>query len=349
MDRAPLGISVFAPELRQTVALAAAADQAGIDVWTSELFNRTATVPLAVAAHVTSRVRIGSSVMYGVGRSPLMLAAEARDLDQLSGGRFVLGLGNGTRRMISDWHGLDPAAPALRMEELIPLLRRLFRLHLEPVIHSGRFYSVKVHPIADGAPPLREQVPIVTGGVSPRMIESAGRVADGFIGHPIMSADYLDAVVRPALQRGAAATGRALAEERFELAAMVLCSANDDERTARLDAASQLAFYGTVKSYDSAFDHHGFGAETTAIRTAFRAGDLDAMRAAVSDRMIDTLAIAGTPEDVAARLWARSAALDHLIVSGPTNGVPAERVEANLRGLIAVLGEDQYARTAIPG
>ena len=73
-----------------------------------------------------------------------MLAAEARDLDELSHGRFVLGIGNGTRRMISDWHGLDGDAPATRMEELVPLIRRLWRLHEGPVDHEGRFYRLRI-------------------------------------------------------------------------------------------------------------------------------------------------------------------------------------------------------------
>ncbi|MCW2954936.1 MAG: class flavin-dependent oxidoreductase [Conexibacter sp.] len=337
MEPASLGISTFAPQLDQTARMAGEAGRAGLDVWTSELFNRTATVSLALMAAATSEVRVGSAVMYGVGRSPLMLAAEARDLDEVAGGRFVLGLGNGTRRMVSDWHGLDPASPAGRMEELVPLLRRLFRLHLEPVKHEGRFYRVAVYPIPDGTPPLREQIPIFTGGVGARMIESAGRVADGYIGHPLMSLDYLDAVVRPALARGAEHAERDVAG--IELASMVLCAADDDEELARRDASSQLAFYGTVKSYDAVFGHHGFEQETQAIREAFRAADLDAMRAAVSDRMIDTFAIAGTPAQVAERLGGHRRALDHVIVSAPTNGVPAARVEANLRRLIGALGE----------
>jgi alkanesulfonate monooxygenase SsuD/methylene tetrahydromethanopterin reductase-like flavin-dependent oxidoreductase (luciferase family) len=134
------GISVFATSIEAMSRLAGAADRAGFEsVWTSELYNRSATITLAAMAQSTAACTIGSGIMYGVGRSPLMLAAEARDLDELSGGRLILGLGNGTRRMISDWHGLDGDAPATRMEELVPLLRRLWRLHEGPVDHEGRF------------------------------------------------------------------------------------------------------------------------------------------------------------------------------------------------------------------
>src|SRR5919204_620813 len=92
---------------------------------------------------------ISSGWPAGVSRcTPLVLAAEARDLDALSGGRLILGLGTGTQRMQRDWHGLDGEHPAPRMEELIGLLRRLWRLHEGPIAHEGRFYRLNVQPTA---------------------------------------------------------------------------------------------------------------------------------------------------------------------------------------------------------
>ena len=100
---------------------------------------------------------------------------------------------------------VDPNGPASRLEELLPLLRTLWRLDEGPVTHHGRFYDVDISPTAEADPPLRRRIPIFTAGVNPRMVEVAGRVADGFLGHPLFTADYLDAVVRPALavRRGA--------------------------------------------------------------------------------------------------------------------------------------------------
>ena len=203
------GLCVFGAGLDSLAAAGEAADRAGFDaVWASELYNRSATVTLATLAPRTERAKLGSGIIYGVGRSPLMLAAEAADLDEASGGRFILGLGNGTRRMISDWHGLDGDAPAVRMEELVPLVRDLWNLGEQPVDHEGRFYRCKISGLgnAPGAP--GREIPIFTAGANRRMIESAGRVADGLLGHALFTAKHLEDVILPALTKGAVHAGR---------------------------------------------------------------------------------------------------------------------------------------------
>src|SRR5918998_550776 len=183
--------------VQETVEAARLAEQAGFEsVWATEFTDRSATVAMAAIAQATERVTIGSAIAYAFGRTPLVLAAEARDLDSLSGGRLILGLGTGTKRMQRDWHGIDGEHPASRMEELVPLLRRLLKLHEGPLEHEGRFYRLHVQPTAPVAPPLREDVPIYMAGVNPRMIEGAGRVADGLVGHPLFTPEYAEQVVR---------------------------------------------------------------------------------------------------------------------------------------------------------
>jgi len=195
----------------------------------------------------TTSCRVGSSIAYAVGRSPLILATEARSLDEACDGRLVVGLGTGTRRMMQSWHGVDPDGPASRLEELVPLLRRLWRLDEGPVSHHGRFYDVEISPTAEADPPRRRLIPIFTAGVNPRMVEVAGRVADGFLGHPLFTADYADGVVRPALAAGADKAGRAV--DDVETVAIVICAVDDDEDRARREAAAQIAFYAAPLTY----------------------------------------------------------------------------------------------------
>lgn len=119
------GITVLRGGVESVARTAAAAETAGFDTaWTPEFYTRSAVVTLARMATLTSTCRLGTSIAYATGRSPLMLATEARSLDELAGGRLVLGLGTGTKRMMEDWHGLAGDAPAVRMEELVPLLAR---------------------------------------------------------------------------------------------------------------------------------------------------------------------------------------------------------------------------------
>ena len=328
-----LGIEPQGTSVRAMGEVAAAADRAGFDAaWTPELYNRSATVTLAEMAARTERCTVGTAIAYGVGRSPLTLAAEARDLDEVSDGRLVLGLGNGTRRMISDWHGQDPESPAVRMEELVPLLRRLWRLHEEPVHHDGRFYRLHLEPTGTLLAPLRERIPIYTAGVNPRMVETAGRVADGLLGHILFTPRYIEEIVLPAIARGADRTGRDAADVR--IASLVVASVHDDADRARAEAAAQIAFYASAKSYAPVLEAGGFGPEGEAIRTAFARADHDAMVAAVTPAMVDAMALAGTPAEVRAQLPRYAELLDHVILYAPSFRVTPERVQENTLALI---------------
>jgi probable F420-dependent oxidoreductase len=328
-----VGIEVQGAPVRAMGDIAAAADAAGLDsVWAPELYNRSATIAVAEMANRTERILVGTGIAYGVGRSPLTLAAEARDLDELADGRFVLGVGNGTRRMISDWHGLDPEAPAVRIEELVGLLRRLWRQHRAPVDHDGRFYRLHLKPTGDLEPPLREDIPIYTAGVNPRMIESAGRVADGLLGHVLFTTGYIEDVVRPAIEKGARHAGRDPGD--VEIASLVLACAHEDEETARREAAAMLAFYASAKTYGTVLERIGFGSEAAAVREAFARRDEQAMIAAISDRMVDELAVAGTPGDVMRQVRRYDGLLDHVVLYVPGYRVSAERLQENALALI---------------
>jgi probable F420-dependent oxidoreductase len=334
------GFTMLRGDVSSAVAAAAGAEQAGFgSTWSPEFYTRSAVVTLAAVGQATSACRVGSSIAYATGRSPLILATDARSLDEVCGGRLVLGLGTGTRRMMRDWHGVDPDGPAARLEELIPLLRRLWRLHEGPVRHTGRFYRLDITPTAETGPPVRADIPVFTAGVNRRMIEVAGRVADGFLGHPLFGAAYYDEIVRPAIDAGAAHSARDPA--RIEIAAVVICAVAEEEEQARREAASQLAFYAAPKSYAPVLDVCGFGAAGQSIRAAFGAGDFEAMRAAVPAAMIDAMAVAGTPAQVGAGLVALERAVDHVIVYPASFGLSDDRYRELVADLL------RYAAPAV--
>ncbi|HEX4253860.1 MAG TPA: LLM class flavin-dependent oxidoreductase [Streptosporangiaceae bacterium] len=334
------GLTVFAaaghgPErFRRAAGLAADAEAAGFTaVWTGELYNRSATIPMAALAAATERAQIGSCIAYGVGRSPLIWAAEARDLDDLSGGRIILGLGNGTAAMMENWHGVSGQAPAARLEELVPLLRQLWRLDQGPVHHDGRFYRVHVVPTDDVAPPYRSHLPIWTAGVNPAMIRVAARVADGLVGHPMFTAEYVAEVVRPELDAAATQAGRN--RDDVALTGILMCSVDPDEEAARRQLAYAIAQYAASRVYNRLFTLHGWSKEQQLIREAARRRDVEAMITAVPDAAIDAIGVACRPGGLAERVTRHSRRYRHLNLVVPTWGLAPDRVEQATRTIIA--------------
>src|SRR3954466_2475547 len=304
------------PDIVETAQRCEAAGFAG--VWGTEFYDRSATVSLAAMAQATERITIGSAIAYAFGRTPVVLAAEARDLDEISARRLILGLGTGTRRMQQDWHGLDGEHPASRMEELVPLIRRLLRLHEGPVDHDGRFYRLHVHPPPPVGAPLRPALPIYLAGVNPRMIEAAGAVGDGLVGHPLFTAEYVREVARPALERGAERAGR---DAPVPIAGYLTCSVDEDRDAARQAGRAGVAFNSTVKASRVAHQLHGWDEHAERIRAAWMEGDFARAVEAVPDEMLDTIALAGTPDEVRARFAERwDGVYEHTLLWPPAFG-----------------------------
>lgn len=328
------GIVLLGGDLATVGSVARRAEQAGFEsVWTTEFFERSATVSLAVMAQQTGRVTIGSAIAYAVGRSPLVLSAEARDLDELSGGRLVLGLGTGTRTMQRDWHGVDPEAPAVRVEELVPLLRRFWAMDEGGIDHEGRFYRVHLKPTAQVRRPLRTDIPVYLAGVNARMVQAAGRVADGLVTHPLSTPEYLAEVARPAIAAGAARSGRDPADVR--VAGYVITAVHDDPAVARDEARAQIAFYSVVRTYAPILELHGFTGHAAEIRAAWDRRDRAGMLAAVPDAMVAAMACAGTPDEVREQFAARFAGVyDAALLYSPSYGLSAGRFAENLDAIV---------------
>jgi probable F420-dependent oxidoreductase len=328
------GIVLLGGSLKTVEHVSRGAEQAGFgSVWTTDFYERSAMVSLAVMAQATRQATIGSAIAYGVGRSPLVLSAEARDIDELCGGRLILGLGTGTRTMQRDWHGIDPAAPAVRMEELIPLLRRIWAMDQAGVEHDGRFYHLRLRPTVDVNPPLRPAIPVYLAGVNARMIRAAGRVADGLVGHPLATPEYLDAVARPALAAGAEDAGRQPGE--VKVAGYVICAIHDRSAVARDEARAQIAFYSVVRTYRPILELHGFASHAEEIRAAWDRRDRAAMLAAVPDAMVDAMACAGTSEEVRDQFAARfSGVYDSALLYSPSFGLSQQRLTENVDAIL---------------
>lgn len=277
-----------------------ACEAGGIDaLWVAET-ARTAFVQAAVAVQATTHATVGTSIALAFPRSPVITAMTARDLAELSGGRFVLGLGTQVKRVNEYRYSTSFEHPAAKMREVVEVCRAVWRAYRgDPIDHRGRFYTVTMPPFPGGSPPPRE-IPIYLAAVNRGMVRLTGEAADGLLGHPFSSPRYFMERVRPELDAGLSAAGRKRDEVR--VVAGVICSISDDRRTALNEAKLQIAFYATTRTYRPVLEVHGWADIVDPLRAAHAAGDFDAMIACISDEMAETYAVAGTADEVRDKL-----------------------------------------------
>lgn len=304
------GLAIQSGTVPFAVQAAVEAERRGLpSFYSSEFYDRSAVVTLAAAAAATSRIRLGTAIAWALGRTPVTVATEFRSLAELAPGRVRLGLGTGNPQVIADWHGLEEARPAARLAELVPLIRQIWEVGSAAVEHDGEFYRchLPVDPMLQPWPEPTDPIAgdprpeiLLAGGRLP-MIRAAGAVADGLVGLPLCSAAFVEDVIRPALADAARRAGR---ERPLPITGMTICAVGENSAQARALAAMQLAVFAARPSAGPVTAFHGFEAEVAGIREAFQRRDIPAVVAAVSDRMLDTLAVYGTPEEA----WERFSA-----------------------------------------
>jgi len=332
-----MGLVLTGGSARADLELARRAEAAGFHgVYTIEFFNRHGYVTLGAIAQATSRIRIGSAIANAFTRSPLLHASAAMDLDELSGGRMVLGLGSATRRMNEDWYGVPFSAPAARMRELVQLLRAAFAAQKGGGLRfDGKYWKVNVpHFSRPGAP--RGSIPIWVAAVNRGMIAAAGAVADGLVGHPIATRRFHREVTLPGLASAESSAGRVAGA--CALVPYVMVSLHPDRAQAIRDAKPQIGFYFTTEIYHSVLDLHGLRHVGEACRAALRRWDVGAMAEAIPDALVDEIAIACSPDEARDRLGQWKGLTEEPLLYAPAVGVPPERVRANLDAMLDTFG-----------
>ena len=318
-------------DLRRIGELARQAEESGFEsVWVAET-ARSAFVQAAAACMATSHVVVGTDIALAFPRSPTITAMTARDLAELSGGRFVLGLGTQVKRVNEQRFGVPFEHPAPKIEEAVHAIRAVLgTFEGKPIDHRGRFYSITMPPFPGaGAPP--GPVPIYLAAVNERMAEAAGRAADGVLGHPMTSPEWVRTVIRPAVERGSAAAGRD--PTLVNISTGVILQVSDDRDLARYEAAMQIGFYATTRTYRPVLALHGFEDRIDALRLAFVRGDLGEM-ASVAMSMVDVLAVAGTADECRERVEEFEGLVDRIILGGTWVGPSEERIAENHRAIL---------------
>ncbi|MFN2590566.1 MAG: LLM class flavin-dependent oxidoreductase [Actinomycetota bacterium] len=313
-------------DLRDIPAQAHRAESAGYEsIWVAET-ARSAYIQAAVACAATSSITVGTDIALAFTRSPTITAMTARDLSELSDGRFLLGLGTQVKRVNERRFAVPFEHPAPKMAETVEAIRAvLATFRGEPIDHRGRFYTITMPPFP-GAGPSPSPIPIYLAAVNELMVETAGRVADGVLGHPMTSPTYVREVVRPAVERGAAAAGRDAGE--VNVTTGVIMQIADDPAIARREAAFQVGFYATTRTYRPVLARHGFEDIVEPLRRAFAKGDFGEM-ATIAEPTVDDLAIAGTAEECRQRLAEYEGIVDRVIIGGAWIGPGEERIREN--------------------
>lgn len=275
--------------------------------------NHDPFLPLALAAEHSERVDLLTSVVIALARSPMTVAYAAHDLQVLSRGRMILGLGSQIKPHIEKRFGMTWSAPAPRMREFILALRAIWQAWNtgERLNFRGRFYRHTLMTPFFSPPPSPYGPPrVFLGALGDRMCEVSGEVSDGVLIHPFTTAGYIRDRQLPAIERGLASAGRA--RGGFEIGISPFVVTGPDEQAidaGRHAVKQQIAFYGSTPAYRPVLEHHGWGDVQDELNALSKRGRWTEMAAVITDEILDAFAVQATYDTVADALAERYAGL----------------------------------------
>jgi probable F420-dependent oxidoreductase len=295
--------------LADVPAAARAAEAMGFDaLWTAET-GHDPYLPIALAAEHTRRVELGTSIAVAFPRSPLIHAMTAWDLQALSGGRFILGLGTQVKGHNERRFGVKWESPGPRLREMIQMIRAVwdcFQNGTHPRF-EGKFYNFTLMtPFFHGGPIEHPKIPIYIAGVNEYMCRLAGELCEGFHVHPFHSVRYVTEVVRPQIEAGAQKAGRAAGDCILASTVFVIVGDDDGERAQmRTLVRQQISFYASTPAYLPVLALHGWSDVGPELTARSKRGDWAGMAELITDEMLDVFAVTGTWRDIGAQVRAR--------------------------------------------
>jgi probable F420-dependent oxidoreductase len=323
-----IGIAVSGgPNPAEIIDLVALAESLGYEsAWVAEGHGGDQFAILAACAMRTSRILLGTSISSVFVRTAPTIAMAASTVAELSGGRFILGLGSSHKAQVEPEHGVVYSKPLTRTRETVAIVRELIR--------DGRasFHgeTIRIENFDLWYTPRHRDVPVYLSAVFQKGIALCGEVADGII--LTRSTLHTAAQVRTHLAEGASKAGRD--PTRIEVTSLLPASVGDTHEAALAALRPGIAFYcGFFPRYNRMMAEHGFATEAAAIAEAWARGDREAAERAVSDAMIDATTVSGTPDQCRARIETyRQSGIDVPIISPFARGPDARaRFEAAIR------------------
>ena len=250
--------------------------------------------PLLLAANEAPDVDLGTAIAVAFARSPMTVAQTSWDLAEVSGGRFLLGLGSQIRPHITRRFSMPWDSPGPRMREYIAALRAIWDTWQNgaPLRFKGDYYQFTLMtPFFTPQPIKHPDIPVYIAGVGPYMCRLAGEVCQGFHVHPLHTIRYLDEVVLPAMTEGAADKGRTIDDVALASTVMVVTGHDEDEMAASATAAKmQIAFYASTPAYAGVLDLHGWDFGPT-LNAMSKRGQWSEMASVVPDEVLQDVAV----------------------------------------------------------
>jgi probable F420-dependent oxidoreductase len=298
-------------------------------LWTSET-KHDAFLPLAIAANATHEIELGTSVAIAFSRSPMETAQTAWDLQDLSEGRFVLGLGTQVKAHITRRFSMPWDRPAARLREYILALRAIWGSFQteKPLQFEGEYYQhTLMTPFFDPGPIDHPEIPIYIAGVNTRLANLAGEICDGFHVHPFHSPEYVRRTVIPAIAEGARKSNRDPEQITLATSAFVIAGENEERATEQRESVrAQISFYASTPTYRTVLEAHGWEEVGERLGTMAREKKWREMPALITDEMLAAFAIEAAPDEIGRALRERYEGLiDRVALYLPF--VPGERDE----------------------
>lgn len=295
------------------------ADDLGVDsLWVAEAWGRDAFTLLTELALKTKTARLGTGIVNVFSRSPAVLAMTFGTLDELSGGRMLIGLGSSGANVIEHFHGVPFEQPLRRLREYVEIINMLMRQ--EPLQYEGKIFKLG-RGFRMQFTPVRPHIPVYIAAITPSSIRQTGEIADGLI--PIHWPKQKYAELRRQLEEGAKAAGRDGSGIEIAPSLGFFLTDGADAEEVRRRAREPLAYYiGRMgRFYYEMLQRHGYEQEVAAVRAAWERRDPAAAAAAVSDRMLEDINVVGSVDAAAEKLdELRSLGVDVPLIRLPDGG-----------------------------
>jgi len=284
-------------------------EQKGADIALTLELGHDPLMQLALAATTTERMKLMTSISVAFARSPMTLALAAHDVNALSKGRLMLGIGSQIKSHIEKRYSMPWSKPASRMREYILALKAIWACWYEgkPLDFRGEFYTHTLMPPIFKPTDTEYGAPkVLTAAVGPLMTENAAEVADGILLHSFTSEEYIRTVTLPAMEAGLAKSGRDRSDLQLVGAPFLVTGESEEEfDQVKKAAKDQIAFYASTPAYCGVLESIGYEALQPELTTLSKTGKWEQMGQLIDDTLLDKLALVGEPDEVSKKLSKR--------------------------------------------